>query len=350
MFFSPDAIGSAISRRQSSSPISLTAKNGTGSSSSISSNQQHPQSTVVFVPIREVNTDNNSRASTPFSGRDTPVSNGNEEKATSQKGREKGAVAYGAEEHVALLRLVSDDPNSFNSSESSSEWKKIYMEMCKNYYLHWGSPPRSSSTLHGHLVEMYGAFKKGMRNLSLVSGAPKCPKSMLEADDSNLTDYVNSLFSLLISDKKKYQPKNWWSVEIVSLLLSLHLQYAGQFANGEQSLNWLEDKSVEAKSKFEKDQKNREAELALKRKKEEEEQQEAAKNRKMVAESSVMLCSTVGNTLNALVSGRSNDAQIDEKLNVFKKDLLQELDAREKKSEQKLDEKFDAIIRLLRGG
>lgn len=107
---------------------------------------------------------------------------------------------------------------------------------------------------------------------------------------------------------------------------------------------------MEAKSKFEKDQKNREAELALKRKKEEEEQQEAAKNRKMVAESSVMLCSTLGNTLNALVSGRSNDAQIDEKLNVFKKDLLQELDAREKKSEQKLDEKFDAILRLLRGG
>jgi hypothetical protein len=102
---------------------------------------------------------------------------------------------------------------------------------------------------------MYGAFKKGMMNLSLVSGALKCPKSMLEVDDSDLADYVTSLFSLLISDKKKYQPNNWWSIEIVSLLLSLHLQYAGQFANGEQSLNWLEGKSVEAKGKFEKDQK-----------------------------------------------------------------------------------------------
>ncbi len=88
------------------------------------------------MPIREVNIGNYSRASTPFSGRDTPVSNGNKEKATRQKGRGKGTVAYGAEEHIAFLCLVSDDPNAFNSSESSSEWKKIYQEMCKTYCLY----------------------------------------------------------------------------------------------------------------------------------------------------------------------------------------------------------------------
>ncbi len=53
-----------------------------------------------------------------------------------QKGRGKGTVAYGAEEHIAFLCLVSDDPNAFNSSESSSEWKKIYQEMCKTYCLY----------------------------------------------------------------------------------------------------------------------------------------------------------------------------------------------------------------------
>jgi len=68
MFFSPDAIRSAISRRQSSSPASLTAENGTGTSSRISSDQQRQQLSVVFVLIREVNTNNNSHASTPFSG------------------------------------------------------------------------------------------------------------------------------------------------------------------------------------------------------------------------------------------------------------------------------------------
>ncbi len=73
MFFSLDALRSAISRRQSSSPTSLTAETGTGTSSSISSDQQRQQSSVAFVPIREINTENNSHASTPFSGRDTVV-------------------------------------------------------------------------------------------------------------------------------------------------------------------------------------------------------------------------------------------------------------------------------------
>jgi hypothetical protein len=132
MFFSPDDVCSAISHRKSSSPVSLTAENGTGTSSSISSDQQCRQLSVVFLPIREVNTNNNSHASAPFSGQDTPVSNSNEEKAASQKGRGKGAVAYGAEEHIALLHSISDDPNAFNSGESSLDWKKIYQEMCKN--------------------------------------------------------------------------------------------------------------------------------------------------------------------------------------------------------------------------
>jgi hypothetical protein len=59
----------------------------------------------------------------------------------------------------------------------------------------------------------------------------------------------------------------------------------------------------------------------------------------MVAESSVMLCCELGNMLNALVSGCNGNAQIDEKLNDFKKDLLQELDAWWEKSDQRLDEK-----------
>jgi aromatic ring-opening dioxygenase catalytic subunit (LigB family) len=102
--------------------------------------------------------------------------------------------------------------------------------------------------------------------------------------------------------------------------------------------------------------KNREAELALKRKKEEEEQQEASKNRKMVAESSVMLTATLGNTLNQLITARSNNDNVDGKLSEFKKDLLKELDAREKQAEQKikisdkLDEKFSDLIHVLRGG
>jgi len=74
----------------------------------------------------------------------------------------------------------------------------------------------------------------------------------------------------------------------------------------------------------------------------------------MVAESSVMLTATLGNTLNQLITARSHNDNVDGKLSEFKKDLLKELDAREKQAEQKLydklDEKFSDLIRVLRGG
>jgi flagellar biosynthesis component FlhA len=108
----------------------------------------------------------------------------------------------------------------------------------------------------------------------------------------------------------------------LSMLLLLHLQYSSQFGNCNQSLDWLEGKVLQTKSKFKKDQKNHEAELALKWKKEEEEEQEEAnKNWKMVAESSALLTTTLGNTLTALVAGGSNNDNIDGKLSDFKKDL-----------------------------
>jgi hypothetical protein len=160
--------------------------------------------------------------------------------------------------------------------------------------------------------------------------------SYLEADDAELESYVTSLFEVMISDKKKFQAKNWWIIEVISMLLLLHLQYNCKFGNKDQSLKWLKGKALETKSKFEKDQKNREAELALKHKKEEEEQQEASKNRNLVAESSAMSTATLGNTLNQLISARSNNDNVDGKLSEFKKDLLKELDAREKQAEQKL--------------
>jgi hypothetical protein len=73
--------------------------------------------------------------------------------------------------------------------------------------LHWGSPPRFSSTLHGHLVDMYGAIKKSIQILSLNPAAPKCLLSYLEATDTKLEVYVGALFQLLISDKSKFMPK-----------------------------------------------------------------------------------------------------------------------------------------------
>jgi hypothetical protein len=77
----------------------------------------------------------------------------------------------------------------------------------------------------------------------------------------------------------------------------------------------MQEKGLEAKTKFECDQKNPEAEIKRKHMKEEEEQDEAARNRKAVAESSTKLT----DTLAAFIANQGNDdAGIDAKLNVFK--------------------------------
>jgi hypothetical protein len=136
------------------------------------------------------------------------------------------------------------------------------------------------------------ALKKGIRNLSLLPGAPKRPKSYLSATDSEISEYADSLYKLLVSDKK-YMPKSWWSVAVVSMLLVLHLEHTSQFAAGEQSLEWLDGKSVACRTKFEMDQKNHEVELKLKWQKEEEEHEEAAKHCKLVAKSSIKLTDTM---------------------------------------------------------
>jgi hypothetical protein len=172
-----------------------------------------------------------------------------------KKGRDKGVGNYTVQEHLLLLQIMSSNPSSFNASEGSPEWREVYLEMCKQFYLHWGSAPWLSSTLHSHVVEMYGALKKGMRHLSLTPGAPQCPTSYLEANDAELRSFTASLFELMVSDKKKYQAKNWWSLEVITMLLLLHLQYNSNFGNKDQSLEWLEGKALETKSKFEKDQK-----------------------------------------------------------------------------------------------
>jgi hypothetical protein len=67
-------------------------------------------------------------------------------------------VAYSVEEHFAVLKIMLSVPNSFNASASLMEWRNVHQEMCKNYYLHGGTAPRSFGTLHEHKVEVYNSF------------------------------------------------------------------------------------------------------------------------------------------------------------------------------------------------
>jgi hypothetical protein len=79
------------------------------------------------------------------------------------------------EEHETVLKLMLSQPKACNTSESSEEWRDFYQQMCKEYCIPTGNNPRFM--LHGQLVEMYSAFTKAVRNLSLLSGAPKFPAS-----------------------------------------------------------------------------------------------------------------------------------------------------------------------------
>jgi hypothetical protein len=52
---------------------------------------------------------------------------------TKVEGHEIGALAYSTAENLALLSIIRDVPNSFNSSTCSEEWRKVYSSMASEY-------------------------------------------------------------------------------------------------------------------------------------------------------------------------------------------------------------------------
>jgi len=228
---------------------------------------------------------------------------------------------------VALLSIMTTVKGAFNVSESSPLWISVYKQMCDEFYT--TTSPRLSSALHGHFVELYSSFKLGIRNLSLLDKSKKCPTTF-EKGIPSVDEYVVSLLSLLTSDEKKYKSKKWWRVDVVELLLKHHLDYVSEFGSEKQSANWIVEKATEHKNKFHTDQRNRESELASrKRAVEEDERRDAAKQRKAVAESSVQLVAAFKQLVQ---TPTSNDAPMDGKIaslrsdmSTMKTDIMQEM-------------------------
>jgi hypothetical protein len=79
--------------------------------------------------------------------------------------RERGSTAYSTTEHVALLSIMTDTPDSFNALESSPQWEAVFKGMMEQFYLNKSA--QTSSALHGHFVDMYSTFKQAIRQLSL---------------------------------------------------------------------------------------------------------------------------------------------------------------------------------------
>jgi hypothetical protein len=126
--------------------------------------------------------------------------------------------------------------------------------MVEGFYLDLGVVPKQSVTLYGHFVELYSAFKQAIWVLSTTKGAAKCPSEFI-IRDSTTDMFVAQLLATITLDSKKFWPRKWWSGELVSMLLHLHLKYMQNFSSSKLNASWLEGKAVEHRRKFDSDQK-----------------------------------------------------------------------------------------------
>jgi hypothetical protein len=82
-----------------------------------------------------------------------------------REGRERGAMSYYVEEHTYLFSSMKSVANLFHASKSSSEWKALYKLMVGQYNNAFGYNCKPLATLQSHFVDMYSAFKNGIRGL-----------------------------------------------------------------------------------------------------------------------------------------------------------------------------------------
>jgi hypothetical protein len=267
---------------------------------------------------------------------------------TSKKpsGREKGAATYSSVEHVALLSIFSQVPDAFNCSESSPQWEEVYKRMIAEFYQ--SGATQLSGALHGNFVDLYGAFKVEIRNLSVLDKERKCPVEYKAGDDA-MVEYVEALDNLLSSDSKKFNSKKWWSCGVVELLLPMHLEYMSEIRGGTQTAGWLSDKVTVHKMKYETDQKNQLDELAKNRKAEEEERIDAAKNRKAVAEASAQLVQAFQQFSTPPAQVENVGAMAEQKLAAMKSEIMQEIGVKMDKSSKEVKDSLASILGLLHG-
>jgi len=260
-------------------------------------------------------------------------------------GREKGAATYSSVEHVALLSIMSQVPDSFNCSESSPQWDQVYQRMIVEFYQ--AATPWVSSALHGHFVDLYGSFKLGIRNLSQVDNKVKCPVEY-KVDDDGCQEYVEALNNLLSSDAKKYNSKKWWSRGVVELLLEMHLEHTLEFGSGKQSAGWLSEKATMHRTKFETDQKNRLDDLAKKRKAEEDERKDAARFRQTVSAASEQLVEAFKNFTTPPAQAETVGALVEQKMATMKQQIMDEIGAKVEESNKEVKDTLTSILDLLR--
>jgi hypothetical protein len=196
-------------------------------------------------------------------------------------------------------------------------------------------PTRLSGALHGHFVDLYSAFKVGIRNLSILDKEKKCPVEYKAGDDA-MAEFMEALNNLLCSDAKKYQSKKWWSHCVVELLLPMHIGYTSEFSGGAQTAGWLSAKATAHKTKFETDQKNRQ-----------EERIDAAKNCKAVAEASAQLVQAFQQFSTPPAQAENVGAMVEQKMASMETEIMLETGVKMEESNKKVKDTLASILDLL---
>jgi len=208
-----------------------------------SGEEQKQPSSFLLLPIREETSNVRSGKTTPLSGRDTPTISDAakaEDKPVPKVERKvqwhiwwRGMQlffrsCYPSQKHLILAR-----------AQRSGE---TFTSRCAR------SITFPQATILSHHLPYMGTLLRCMVHLRKPSGLCPYSASYTSATDDEIKEHSESLFILVISCKRKYLPKTWWSVGVLSLLLALHLLCTAQNSAEEQSLDWLEGKSVEAKN------------------------------------------------------------------------------------------------------
>jgi len=135
----------------------------------------------------------------------------------------------------------------------------------------------------------------------------------------------------------------------VVMFFPLHLAHLAEFGSGKQSASWLSEKSLEHKSKFKMDQKNRLDELARKRKLEEEERLDAAKNRKQVAEASAQLVLAFQQFSTPLANVDSVAVAMEGKMAAMKENIMAEIGAKMEENNHEVKDALNCILGFMQG-
>lgn len=196
---------------------------------------------------------------------------------TGREGRTPFTANYKAGEHEVLLEVLRGFPSALDAPEKSP----IFVEIVNKLKEKIVGFSRLPTIVHGHLSELLKSLKSGIRVLSLREPPLIGPSAAQLLEETELIEaYYLSLLNLLMSDKTKFNPPAWWSINVVKVAYQLVIEAQKRSgASQPQNVGGIVAAQVIAAGKFRQDTENREKEISRKRLKLEQDEAELKQQR-----------------------------------------------------------------------